>query len=71
MHLRSTRKQTVSIRASEFACTFDEGETIWTEACHKFRVEDIAGTARRAGYRCAAQWIDREWAFAENLLIAD
>ncbi len=71
MHLRSTRRQTVSIRAAEFTCTFREGETIWTEACHKFRVEEISGIARRTGFLCEAQWIDTEWAFAENLLIAD
>jgi len=26
--------------------------------------------AERMGYRCDAQWIDSEWPFAENLLIA-
>jgi len=71
MHLRSTRNQTVSIRAADFTCTFREGETIWTEACHKFRVEEMSGIARRTGFLCEAQWIDTEWAFAENLLIAD
>jgi dimethylhistidine N-methyltransferase len=70
MHLRSTRKQTVSIPAADFTFTIGEGETIWTEACHKFRVEEIPGLARRTGYLCGAQWIDTEWAFAENLLIA-
>jgi dimethylhistidine N-methyltransferase len=71
MHLRSTRNQTVSIRAADFTFTIGEGETIWTEACHKFRVEDMPGLARRTGFLCEAQWIDTEWAFAENLLIAD
>jgi dimethylhistidine N-methyltransferase len=71
MHLRSTRSQTISIRAADFICTLREGETIWTEACHKFRIEDIPGLARRTGYICPSQWIDTEWAFADNLLIAD
>jgi dimethylhistidine N-methyltransferase len=71
MHLRSTRNQTVSIRATDFTFTLDEGETIWTEACHKFRIEEIPGLAQRTGFLCEAQWIDTEWAFAENLLIAD
>ena len=71
MHLRSTRRQAVSIRAAGLTSTFNEGETIWTEACHKFRVEEIAGIARRTGFLCEAQWVDTEWAFAENLLIAD
>lgn len=71
MHVRSTRNQTVSIRAADFTCTFREGETIWTEACHKFRVEEVPGIAMRTGFLCKAQWLDTEWAFAENLLIAD
>lgn len=71
MHLRSTKHQTVSIRAADFTCTLHEGETIWTEACHKFRIEEIPGLARRTGFLCEAQWVDAEWAFAENLLIAD
>lgn len=70
MHLRSRRAQTVSIRAADFTCTLAEGETIWTEACHKFRAEEIPAMAERAGFRCEAQWIDPEWAFAENLWIA-
>jgi dimethylhistidine N-methyltransferase len=70
MHLRSKRRQTVSIEAAEFSCDLRKGETIWTEACHKFRVEAIPGLARRAGFHCEAQWIDREGMFAENLLIA-
>jgi uncharacterized SAM-dependent methyltransferase len=71
MHLRSNRNQTVSIRAADFTFTLNEGETIWTEACHKFRDEEIPGIARRTGFLCEAQWIDTDWAFAENLLIAD
>jgi len=71
MHLRSTRNQTVSIQAANFTCPLREGETIWTEACHKFRVEEIPYIARRTGFLCDAQWIDTEWAFVENLLIAD
>jgi dimethylhistidine N-methyltransferase len=71
MHLRSTRSQTVTIRAAGFTCSLQEGETIWTEACHNFRVEDIPRLAHRTGFRCEAQWIDSEWTFAVYLLIAD
>ena len=70
MHLRSKRQQAVSIEASEFTCTLQAGETIWTEACHKFRPHEIAAMAQRAGFICESQWIDGEWAFAENLCIA-
>lgn len=67
MHLRSRQKQTVSIRAADFTCTLQTGETIWTEACHKYAVEEIPGMARRTGFACEAQWVDGEWPFAENL----
>ncbi|HEY3198531.1 MAG TPA: L-histidine N(alpha)-methyltransferase [Nitrospirales bacterium] len=70
MHLRSKRRQTVSIAAADFTCTFEAGETIWTEACHKFRADEIPGMAQRAGFICEAQWVDGEWAFAENLCLA-
>jgi dimethylhistidine N-methyltransferase len=70
MHLRSTTTQTVTIRAADFTCTLAEGETIWTEACHKYRFEEIPGMAHRTGFICDAQWVDGEWAFAENLWIA-
>src|SRR3989449_87847 len=70
MHLRSKRRQSVSIREAEFTCTLKADETIWTEACHKFRVEEIPGMAARTGFVCEAQWVDSEWPFAENLWIA-
>lgn len=71
MHLRSARRQIVSIRAAEMTCSFREGETIWTEACHKFCLEEIRTMARQTGFACVAQWVDPEWPFAENLWIAD
>jgi dimethylhistidine N-methyltransferase len=70
MHLRSERRQTVSIAAADFTCTLEAGETIWTEACHKFRADEIPAMAQRAGFICEAQWVDGEWAFAENLCLA-
>jgi dimethylhistidine N-methyltransferase len=70
MHLRSKRRQTVTIAAADFTCTLEAGETIWTEACHKFRADEIPGMAQRAGFCCEAQWVDGEWAFAENLCFA-
>jgi len=70
MHLRSKLRQTVTIRDADFTCTLEEGETIWTEACHKYRIEEIPGMAARAGFLCEAQWVDDEWPFAENLWIA-
>src|SRR2546428_695298 len=51
MHLRSLRNQSVTIREAGFTCTLEKGETIWTEACHKYRVEEIPGMGARPGRR--------------------
>lgn len=70
MHLRAKTSQQVTIPAAQFTCALEAGETIWTEACHKYRLEEIPGMAHRAGFFCDAQWVDEEWPFAENLWIA-
>jgi dimethylhistidine N-methyltransferase len=71
MHLRSTRRQRVTIRDAGFSCQFAEGETIWTEACHKFTIGEIAGWAPAGGFVCDAQWTDAEWPFVESLFVAE
>ncbi len=70
MHLRSTRQQTVKIPAAGLRIMLDEDETIWTESSHKYKAEEIPDMAARTGFHCDGQWIDREWPFAQNLLIA-
>jgi L-histidine Nalpha-methyltransferase len=70
MHLRSQRRQTVTVKGADFACVLKRGETIWTEACHKFDVDAIPALAHRSNFICERQWIDREGMFAENLFIA-
>ncbi len=70
MHLESMRRQVVSIPAAEVVVELQEGETIWTESSHKYSAEELFETARDAGFRCEVQWIDEQWPFAENLLIA-
>jgi dimethylhistidine N-methyltransferase len=71
MHIRSRKKQTVTIPGAALSVTFLEGETIWTESSHKYSVAEIVRIAGKSGFRCEAQWVDEEWPFAENLLIAD
>lgn len=71
MHLRSKRRQTVTIPAAEVVVEFDEGESIWTESSHKYSSEEVFQMARDAGFVCEAQWIDEQWPFAESLLIAE
>jgi len=70
MHLRSREAQTVSIPGAGIEIELREGETIWTEACHKYEVAEIPSMARRAGFYCRGQWVSGEWAFAQNLLVA-
>jgi len=71
MHLQSMRRQVVAIRGANIAVEFEDGETIWTESSHKYSPQDISGMAMTAGFRCEVQWIDEQWPFAENLLIAE
>ncbi|MGI8989156.1 MAG: L-histidine N(alpha)-methyltransferase [Bryobacteraceae bacterium] len=70
MHLRCSVPQSVVIEAIGLRIHMREGETIWTEASQKFRPEEVRAMAHRAGFECRSQWIDDEWPFAENLLIA-
>jgi dimethylhistidine N-methyltransferase len=71
MHLQSTRRQIVRIPAANLRVEFAEGETIWTESSHKYAPAEVFQMAHAAGFRCQAQWIDEQWPFAENLLIAE
>jgi dimethylhistidine N-methyltransferase len=70
MHLRSTCRQTVHVPAASLRFMLDEDETIWTESSHKYQAEEIPEMAERTGFHCDGQWIDLEWPFAQNLLIA-
>jgi L-histidine Nalpha-methyltransferase len=70
MHLKSRVYQIVSIHQADLIVDFVPNETICTEACHKFRLEQIEEMARAAGFRVETRWVDREWPFSDNLLRA-
>jgi L-histidine Nalpha-methyltransferase len=70
MHLCSLRRQTVEIPAASLRLMLNEGETIWTESSHKYKAEEVLEMAADTGFRCEGQWIDSEWPFAQNLLVA-
>jgi L-histidine N-alpha-methyltransferase len=70
MHLVSLCRQRVLIPAAGLQLTLDEQETIWTESSHKYFADEIARIARQTGFRLEGQWIDEEWPFAQNLLMA-
>jgi L-histidine N-alpha-methyltransferase len=67
IHLVSSVEQVVFVEALQLAVTFREGETIWTESCHKFTVEELQMLGCDAGFEVVATWIDPEWPFAESL----
>ena len=69
MHLRSLEDQTVAAGQNLMA-RFRKDETIWTESSYKFRSEDLITLADQTGFRCEAQWIDKEWPFAQSLFRA-
>jgi L-histidine Nalpha-methyltransferase len=70
MHLRSTEWQRITIRKAGFGFYMREGETIWTESSHKYDLKEVVDMGERTGYRCAGQWTDSEWRFAQNLFFA-
>ena len=70
MHLVSLAEQSVSLPKLGLTVRFREGETIWTESCHKYNLEEVFQLAARAGYHCRAQWVDAEWPFAQSLFLA-
>jgi uncharacterized SAM-dependent methyltransferase len=61
----------VNISGANLVVEFQNGETIWTESSHKYSSQEIFRMARNAGFRCEVQWVDDEWPFAENLLVAE
>ncbi len=71
MHLQSLRSQRVNIPGAGLLIRMDEGETIWTESSHKYNPNEPMEMATRAGFVQAAQWIDAEWPFAQNLWIVE
>jgi L-histidine Nalpha-methyltransferase len=70
MHLRSMAWQHVTIREAGFRFYLREGETIWTESSHKYNGDEVVAMGGRAGFRCAGQWRDAEWPFAQTLFFA-
>lgn len=70
MHLRSRIYQIVNVHRADLIVDFAENETICTEACYKFTPAQICEMARLSSFLVAATWTDKEWPFAETLLVA-
>jgi len=71
MHLVSARAQTVKIPRAGCSVSFAADETIWTESSHKYCPKEVIMMGRRSGFRPLKQWLDREWAFAQTLFVAE
>ena len=71
MHLVARTDMTVHIRRAQLTVELATGESIKTEDSYKFETGEIRDVAQRCGFRCAEQWIDSEWAFAQSLLVAE
>jgi L-histidine N-alpha-methyltransferase len=69
MHLRARSRQVVNIRAIDRQIILRAGETIWTESSYKFRRTELVDLAIASGFETRAQWVDREWPFAESLML--
>lgn len=69
MHIRSLEAQRVKIPGAGIVVAFESGETIWTESSHKYLAEEVVAMGEIAGFRCAGQWIDRQWPFADTLFV--
>ena len=70
MHLVSTRRQRVEIRAAGLERTLGDGETIWTESSYKYEPAALLRQLQAAGFRLERQWIDDPARFALTLLAA-
>jgi len=70
MHLVARKAHEVSIRDLGVSVRFRAEESIWTESSYKYEPEEPIRMGAEAGFDCAGQWIDREWPFAETLLVA-
>ncbi|MDX1997797.1 MAG: L-histidine N(alpha)-methyltransferase [Thermoanaerobaculia bacterium] len=69
MHLESRQDQTVTLAAlGRLEVTFRRGETLFTEASHKFDTASVGHLAAAAGFRLERTWTDRKGCFASILL---
>lgn len=67
MHLRSTKTQTVPIRALGISVHFGAEETIHTENSYKFTPTSIAALLHVSGFRVSKTWNDNRSWFAVTL----
>jgi L-histidine Nalpha-methyltransferase len=67
MHLRSRRRQRISIREADLDFVMAEDEMIWTESSYKYDPPQIGSMLEGSGFSIRAQWIDAVDRFALTL----
>lgn len=61
MHLISIKDQVVNLGAGE-TISFEEGESIHTESCHKFSIAEFNALLDKAGFESRGSWTDsKNW----------
>jgi dimethylhistidine N-methyltransferase len=70
MHLRARSEQIVTIPRADVVVKFARGESIWTETCHKYSLDELRTMAKDARFRPVGTWLDSAWPFAESLWAA-
>jgi dimethylhistidine N-methyltransferase len=70
MHLVATSQCLVSIPRLDCELYFPRGESLWTESSHRFSLDEIVDWAAAARFHLAQAWTDRDWPFAQLLLLA-
>lgn len=70
MHLVSTRRQDVLVRAADLQVGFAAGEWIWTESSYKYSEAQIAALGAVAGFGVVEQWVEIDARFALTLFRA-
>jgi len=68
MHLVSRRAQIVPIEALDLRVTFDPGESIHTESCHKYSDHDVVSLAAESGLAVERRFLDGDARFLLALL---
>lgn len=70
MHLVAERPMRVAIPALSLEVRFEAGQSILTEYCHKFNLDEVEDMAVVSGFVPCAVWTDEDWPFAESLWLA-
>ncbi|HTM04533.1 MAG TPA: L-histidine N(alpha)-methyltransferase [Vicinamibacterales bacterium] len=68
MHLVARAEQDVRIPRADIEFHIARDEAIWTESSYKYTPDTVTGLLHSCGFRTAAQWIDRQDAFALTLV---